>query len=99
MAEPVGDRMNLVRSLRQRESDAAELMDRPGHPPATLAANLRDLRRANRWFGGTGLTHRALSVLLGPGEQTPPAKPSTEPIRILDVGTGGADIPATLAAR
>jgi ubiquinone/menaquinone biosynthesis C-methylase UbiE len=65
-------------------------MDQPGHPPGVLAGNLDDLRRANRWLGGTRLSSRALDHLLSD-------RPLTTPCRLLDVGTGGADIPAAIA--
>ena len=54
-----------------------------------LATNLRDLRRVNRLLGGTDLSRRALAALAGDDRG---------PRTILDVGTGGADIPAALIA-
>jgi len=69
-----------------RLSGVAELLDGPLDEPATLAANLRDLARINRLTGGTPLSARAIDAL---GVVT----------TILDVGTGGADIPMTLLAR
>jgi SAM-dependent methyltransferase len=69
-----------------RLTGAAELLDGPLDDPAALVANLRDLARLNRFSGGTGLSARALEAL-------------GEPATILDVGTGGADIPIALLAR
>jgi ubiquinone/menaquinone biosynthesis C-methylase UbiE len=71
---------------RPRWTDEPELMDAPGNDPAVVAENLADLRRANRWLGGIHLTVRALQRLthgLPPGAE----------LTILDVATGGADIP------
>jgi ubiquinone/menaquinone biosynthesis C-methylase UbiE len=71
----------------RRLSDTPELLDGPLDDPVALAANLRDLRRFNRLFGGTRLSRHALRALVGD---------RTEPVTLLDVGTGGADIPAAL---
>ncbi len=65
---------------------ATELLDGPLDDPASLAANLRDLRRINRLTGGAGLSVRAVRTLLPRGGT------------LLDVGTGGADIPMLLLA-
>jgi ubiquinone/menaquinone biosynthesis C-methylase UbiE len=61
-----------------------ELLDGPLGDRRALAANLRDLRRINRLTGGATLSVRAIRGLL-PGDGT-----------VLDVGTGGADIPVRL---
>jgi ubiquinone/menaquinone biosynthesis C-methylase UbiE len=74
----------------RRLADTPELLDGPLDDPAELAANLRDLRRVNRLLGGTRLSRRALGALLGE---------RTEPVSLLDVGTGAADIPAALVTR
>jgi 2-polyprenyl-3-methyl-5-hydroxy-6-metoxy-1,4-benzoquinol methylase len=73
-----------------RLAGAAELLDGPLDDAAALAGNLRDLRRVNRWLGGTALTAKALEVLAGPAAEAGAA------ISLLDVGTGAADIPLTL---
>ena len=65
-------------------------MDRPGHDPAVLADNLTDLRLVNRWLGGAKLTVEALDRVLA-------TRYSGGPLRILDVGTGGADIARIVA--
>jgi SAM-dependent methyltransferase len=55
-----------------------------------LPDNLRDIRRANRWFGGTRAVLNALSSL--------PWRPETcQPVSILDVATGSADIPVAIS--
>jgi ubiquinone/menaquinone biosynthesis C-methylase UbiE len=56
-----------------------------------LAENLADLQRANRLFGGVHLTVRALARL------TRTLRPGAE-LTILDVATGGADIPRAVLA-
>jgi ubiquinone/menaquinone biosynthesis C-methylase UbiE len=66
-----------------------ELLDGPLDDPAALATNLRDLARINRLTGGTRLSEQAIAALAAQGEVA----------TILDVGTGGADIPMTLLAR
>jgi ubiquinone/menaquinone biosynthesis C-methylase UbiE len=68
-----------------RLEGASELLDGPLGDPAALAANLRDLGRINRLSGGAGLSERAVRSL-------------GDAATILDVGTGGADIPVLLLA-
>ena len=72
----------------RRAADDPELLD--GElDPRLLRGNLRDLERINRWLGGVDLSRRAIRDLA--------AAVLPEPtVRILDVGTGGADIPADL---
>ncbi|MEE9521413.1 MAG: methyltransferase domain-containing protein [candidate division NC10 bacterium] len=71
-----------------RAEGAAELIDEPGIALDELSANLQDLERMNRLFGGTRLVFRYLEPML---RQT-----HTGEIQILDVATGGADIPAAI---
>jgi ubiquinone/menaquinone biosynthesis C-methylase UbiE len=73
----------------ERRTDAVELLDGPLDDPATLVANLRDLRRINRWLGGVGLSADAIDALAAHRAE----------LTLLDVGTGGADIPLELLAR
>jgi ubiquinone/menaquinone biosynthesis C-methylase UbiE len=84
-----------------RLADVLEHLDGPLTDPHGLQGNLRDLRRINRWLGGVRLSRRACEALLagagrphaaGPGGETRPV----DPLRLLDVGTGGADIPVAL---
>ena len=64
-------------------------MDRPDVDPAQLATSLADLRAVNRWLGGRRSAVRlVLHVMTSIDER---------PVRILDVGTGGADLPIALA--
>jgi SAM-dependent methyltransferase len=76
----------------ERLSSAAELLDGPLDDPDVLIGNLRDLRRANRWLGGVALSSLAIDALVGRLADNGAA------ITLLDVGTGGADIPVALLA-
>jgi ubiquinone/menaquinone biosynthesis C-methylase UbiE len=69
-----------------RRTDALELLDGPLDDPATLMGNLRDLRRVNRWLGGASLSADAIDALAAHRHE----------ITLIDVGTGGADIPLAL---
>jgi ubiquinone/menaquinone biosynthesis C-methylase UbiE len=69
----------------KRSALAREHLDGP-LDPALLDGNLRDLARINRRFGGVALTRRAIASLA----------PTTGSLRVLDIGTGAADIPVAL---
>jgi len=73
----------------KRLSHVEELLDGPLDDPGALIGNLRDLARANRWLGGVRLSARGLAVLA----------PRGMPLTVVDVGTGGADIPLALIDR
>jgi SAM-dependent methyltransferase len=77
-----------------RLTNAEELLDGPLDDPAALAGNLRDLRRINRALGGVRLSRLAVDKLLSAA----PTHLDDSPISIIDVGTGGADIPIALLA-
>lgn len=72
-----------------RLTDATELLDGRLDDPRTLAGNLRDLRRINRWLGGVSMSAEAIDALAA-------HRPD---LALLDVGTGGADIPVALLER
>jgi len=73
----------------RRLAGVQELLDGPLDDPAALRGNLRDLAWVNRRLGGAAASRRALARLLdGRGD----------PATLLDVGTGGADIPLALLA-
>jgi hypothetical protein len=76
----------------RRLDGAAELLDGPLDDPATLDGNLRDLALINRVFGGVALSRRAIWSL------TPDLERRGATVTMLDVGTGGADIPVALLA-
>jgi ubiquinone/menaquinone biosynthesis C-methylase UbiE len=71
-----------------RRTDALELLDGSLDDPATLVGNLRDLRRVNRWLGGASLSSEAIDTLAAHRHE----------VTLIDVGTGGADIPLALLA-
>ena len=73
----------------ERSTDAVELLDGPLDDLSALAGNLRDLRRINRWLGGASLTAPAIEALAAHRPE----------LTLLDVGTGGADIPIALLDR
>jgi hypothetical protein len=70
-----------------RLTPARELMDAPGLDPAVLRRTLTDLAWINRVLGGSRVVLHELAPLVG-------GLPS--PVRILDVGTGYADIPRAI---
>src|SRR5437763_7527681 len=76
---------------RPRRHEAVELLDSPSIDVRALAGNLRDLRRANRYLGGLAVLGRHLWPAIA-------ALPVDEPVRVLDVGTGAADLPLALMA-
>ncbi|HEU5305311.1 MAG TPA: methyltransferase domain-containing protein [Gemmatimonadales bacterium] len=64
----------------------AELLDDPGANPAAVAESLRNIARANRWFGGAAAVRFGLQRALhrlAPGRT----------ISLLDLGTGLGDLP------
>ena len=75
--------------MRRRETE--ELLDRAGHDPVELAANLRDIRTVNRVAGGVATVLRHLPGLLS-------HLPHGRPVEILDLATGGGDIPLSIVA-
>ncbi len=74
----------------RRLANTAELLDGPLDDATALAGNLRDLRRANALLGGVRLSREAIDALVGAGGG------GRAGIELLDVGTGGADIPVAL---
>jgi ubiquinone/menaquinone biosynthesis C-methylase UbiE len=82
-----------------RRADAPEHLDGPLGDAGVLADNLRDLRRVNRLLGGVALSSRAIDALLASHVTQGPGGGDATTIRMLDVGTGGADIPIALLAQ
>jgi SAM-dependent methyltransferase len=64
-----------------------ELLDDPGADPAIVARSLRNIARANWWFGGWAAVRHGLGQVLE-GHATP-----GPPLTLLDVGTGMGDLP------
>jgi 2-polyprenyl-3-methyl-5-hydroxy-6-metoxy-1,4-benzoquinol methylase len=62
-------------------------MDREGNRTEDLDAALRDIELTNRWLGGRSAMLAAIEPFL---------TETTGPLEILDVGTGGGDIPQAI---
>lgn len=67
-----------------------ELMDHPNADPEQLGYSLQDLLQVNRWLGGR---RSALDLILRLAGKLPPQE-----VTVLDVGTGGADVPLALVS-
>jgi hypothetical protein len=63
-----------------------ELLDDPDADPFMVAGSLRNIARANRWFGGAAAVRHGLARTL---RGVPPGKT----IALLDLGTGAGDLP------
>jgi SAM-dependent methyltransferase len=63
-----------------------ELLDDPAADPAAVAESLRNIARANRWFGGTWAVRHGLSRALAGVSR------GTE-LTLADLGTGRGDLP------
>ncbi len=62
-----------------------ELLDDPGADPAVVTESLRNIARANRWFGGAAAVRFGLTCAL---RDMAPGRTLT----LLDVGTGSGDL-------
>ena len=76
-------------TLRQRQR-RPEIMDQPDLPPARHVGALRGLARVNFLSNSAGILWRPLADL---------ARRLGRPIRVLDVATGGGDVPLRLWRR
>jgi SAM-dependent methyltransferase len=72
----------------QRRNDP-ELLDRPDNPAPVLERAMRDLGAVNRCLGGRRALLRGVRPFLR-------AHVTAAPLHLLDVGTGGADLPLSL---
>lgn len=63
-----------------------ELLDDPGADPAAVAESLRNIARANRWFGGSAAVRFGLAQVLR-------GAPRGTRLTLLDLGTGLGDLP------
>jgi hypothetical protein len=63
-----------------------ELLDDPAADPETVAQSLRNVARANRWFGGAAAVRHGLQRVLR-------GVPRGRPLTLLDLGTGAGDLP------
>ena len=71
--------------MLRRLEHARELLDAPSHDPAELEQSLLQVAEVNRLLGGTRALLRTLDRLAPSGE-----------LRLLDVGTGSADLPVAI---
>ncbi|HEY2850045.1 MAG TPA: methyltransferase domain-containing protein [Gemmatimonadaceae bacterium] len=83
--------MNILDALAPARRRGTELLDDPAADAALATRSLRDVARANWWFGGTSAVIAELKPLLRAAGNT--AGNSTS-FTLLDVGTGAGDIPA-----
>jgi 2-polyprenyl-3-methyl-5-hydroxy-6-metoxy-1,4-benzoquinol methylase len=67
-----------------------ELLDDPAADPTTVALSLRNVARANRWFGGAAAVRFGLGVTLD-------GVPAGATLSLLDLGTGSGDLPQVAA--
>lgn len=70
--------------------DEEELLDEHDAPWEGMVRSLEDLRRINRWAGGVTSYRRMLNDAV--------RNRSLQSLRILDLGTGTSDLPASLAS-
>jgi len=75
----------------------AELLDDPHAEPAAVRAQLADIARLNRLFGGTRAIVDALEPFFQAGTGDWGRGKGPERWTLLDVGTGGGDIPCAAA--
>lgn len=73
-----------------RRYDGAEWMDDFAISDERLRGALRDLRLANRWLGGNAAVTSSLRLFLRPAER------EDDPVTVLDLATGLADLPVHL---
>ncbi|MBC22811.1 MAG: hypothetical protein CMJ32_02685 [Phycisphaerae bacterium] len=66
-----------------------EMMDDPSADREEIAESFQFIRQVNRWFGGTSATLRCIRHIHE-------RMPQNQAIRILDIGTGAADIPIAI---
>jgi 2-polyprenyl-3-methyl-5-hydroxy-6-metoxy-1,4-benzoquinol methylase len=76
--------------MRERAADLAELMDDPAADPERLAATYRRFAVVNRLISGWGTVWRR--------GLAPRLRALGRPARVLDLGSGGGDLVARLAA-
>lgn len=74
--------------LPMKKLRATELLDQPGLAPEEMRASLADLRRINRFLGGTRVVRRFLAQQV--------RRAGLREATWLDVATGSADIPSEL---
>src|SRR5947209_6535750 len=79
--------MALSFDVRQRRREP-EIMDQPGLEEPSHVQALEGLARINRWSGSARLLWPSIRALAG--------EASSSALRLLDVATGGGDVPLRL---
>jgi SAM-dependent methyltransferase len=69
----------------------SELLDDPAADPRAVVESLRNIGRANRWFGGAWAVRHGLTRVLA-------GVPSGTELTLLDLGTGTGDLPRAAIA-
>lgn len=69
-------------------ADGIELLDDPAAECAAVRESLRNIARANRWFGGREAVREGLRRALAGVTPAP-----RTPLTLLDIGTGAGDLP------
>jgi SAM-dependent methyltransferase len=90
---PSKENLSIMMSLLPKRSRGLELVDNPdeSYSLSEYAGNLADIRKVNRFLGYSRTTVRHFSSLVQAD-----AGARAGPIRVLDVATGSADIPAAI---
>ena len=70
----------------ERAALGSELLDDPAAAPALVGESLRNIARANRWFGGAAAVRYGLRSALS-------SSAAARHLTLLDVGTGLGDLP------
>ncbi len=76
--------------MLEERAKGCELLDAPDCDPQLATESYRFMEGVNRLYGGTRVILNALSCELR-------SLPRTTPLRILDIGSGGCDIPLAVA--
>jgi 2-polyprenyl-3-methyl-5-hydroxy-6-metoxy-1,4-benzoquinol methylase len=87
--------MSLLVPPRRFDPAVPEMMDRLGNDPSLLRADLTVLERLNRHLGGHTIPVRYLSEF----HATYVARNSDKLLRVLDLATGGGDVPRAIARK
>lgn len=79
---------------RLEPAAGCELLDDPGAAPAQVCESLRNIGRANRWFGGAAAVRFGLERAFASATPGAPGAPGTPRVRftMVDVGTGLGDL-------
>ena len=79
--------MSIADALAPARRRGTELLDDPAADTALATRSLRDVARANWWFGGASAVIAELEPVMRSAKRN-------SPLTLLDIGTGAGDIPA-----